>query len=418
LGIVAVNIDQRDLIREELRRLSADDELVKLYREKTDEKGEDVFVKNLENVQGDERDFIFISLTRGREVGATAMKQRFGPINGKQGHRRLNVLFTRARSRIFLFASFGSVDVTPSETSSEGVHVLKRYLEYAETRGRSRVESIGIDADSDFEVEVRDRLIQRGYKVDLQIGVSGFRIDLGVRHPDHPERFLAGIECDGAHYHSSKSARDRDRLREQVLAGLGWDIVRVWSTDWFADAAVETDKLVKRLETLRARPPVSADEYEFARPAPAPGHMQTADATDPEPVRGSPEHKIATEPSVVSEPKFPEDSFTEKDCIKTLEEFRETIIAKEVPGWERQRSILRDAMIEAFVRQRLVDPDDWFNEIPQFLRMATNPLEKKLYLARVCEIVGRLGRVPGDGVARSGHRRFAGQGRVADTNLI
>ena len=161
------------------------------------------------------------------------MKQRFGPINGKQGHRRLNVLFTRARMRIGLFTSFGSIDVKPTETSAEGVHVLKRYLEYAEGRGRAAVEGIGAEADSDFEIEVADRLRAKQYAVELQVGVSGYRIDLGVRHPDHPERFLAGVECDGARYHASKSARDRDRLREEVLCGLGWDIVRVWSTDWF-----------------------------------------------------------------------------------------------------------------------------------------------------------------------------------------
>jgi very-short-patch-repair endonuclease len=159
------------------------------------------------------------------------MKQRFGPINGKQGHRRLNVLFSRARMRIGLFASFGSVDVKPSETSAEGMRVLKRYLEYAESRGRAVVEKIGSEADSDFEVEVADRLKARGYGVEVQVGVSGFKIDLGIRHPDHPERFLAGVECDGARYHSSKSARDRDRLREEVLGGLGWEILRVWSTD-------------------------------------------------------------------------------------------------------------------------------------------------------------------------------------------
>ena len=222
LGIVAVNIDQRDLIQEELRRLSADDALVEEYQEKVTKKGEHVFVKNLENVQGDERDFIFISLTYGREPAATAVRQRFGPINGKQGHRRLNVLFTRARVRIGLFTSFSSIDVTPTETSAEGVHVLKRYLEYAEARGRAAVESVGIEADSNFELEVADRLRAKNYSAELQVGVSGYRIDLGVRHPDHPGRFLAGVECDGARYHASKSARDRDRLREEVLRSLGW----------------------------------------------------------------------------------------------------------------------------------------------------------------------------------------------------
>jgi superfamily I DNA and/or RNA helicase len=128
LGIVAVNIAQRDLLQEEFNRVSAGDPLVEEYQEKVAKKGEPIFVKNLENVQGDERDVILISLTYGREAGATAMKQRFGPINGKQGHRRLNVLFTRARIRIGLFTSFGSVDIRPTDASSEGVHVLKRYL--------------------------------------------------------------------------------------------------------------------------------------------------------------------------------------------------------------------------------------------------------------------------------------------------
>ena len=112
----------------------------------------------------------------------------------------------------------------------------------------------GTDADSDFEIEVADRLRARGYVVDYQVGVSGYKIDLGVRHPDHPERYLAGIECDGATYHSSKSARDRDRLREEVLNDKGWDIVRVWSTDWFDNPSLQTARLVEKLELFRRRP--------------------------------------------------------------------------------------------------------------------------------------------------------------------
>ena len=268
LGIVAVNVEQRDFIQEELRRLWADDELVELYREKAEAKGEPLFVKNLENVQGDERDHIFISMTYGRKHGEPALAQHFGPITRKQGHRRLNVLFTRARIRIGLFTSFGSADVRPTETSSDGVKALKAYLEYAETKGRALAHAAGGEPDSDFEVEVADRLRIRGYKVDLQVGVSraeerrqNFRIDLGVRHPDHPERFLAGIECDGAAYHSSKSARDRDRLREEVLKSLGWELVRVWSTDWFDNPARETEKLVRKLEELRLRPPSAFASY-------------------------------------------------------------------------------------------------------------------------------------------------------------
>jgi len=182
------------------------------------------------------------------------MKQRFGPINGKQGHRRLNVLFSRARVRISLFASFGSADVKPPEGSHQGLHILKRYLEYAETRGQAVVKSSGGEPDSDFEIEVADRLREKGYQVVRQVGVSGYKIDLGIRHPDHPEMFLAGVECDGASYHSSKSARDRDRLREEVLQGLGWSLVRVWSTDWFDDSGRETERLVRKLEDIRSQP--------------------------------------------------------------------------------------------------------------------------------------------------------------------
>ena len=259
-----------------MNRLIADDVLVDQYRDKVSSKGEELFVKNLENVQGDERDFIFISMTYGPEVGTSVLKQRFGPINRKQGHRRLNVLFSRARTRVGLFCSFGSVDVVPTPESSEGVHVLRKYLEYAETRGRVSVLSgFGADADSDFEIEVADRLRARGYVIDYQVGVSGYKIDLGVRHPDHPERYLAGVECDGATYHRSKSARDRDRLREEVLNDKGWDIVRVWSTDWFDNPSLQTTRLVEKLELLRRKLTVDRSEYTIATEAAEPASTAT-----------------------------------------------------------------------------------------------------------------------------------------------
>ena len=164
LGIVAVNVEQRDFIQEELRQLWAEDELVERYRDKVEAKGEPVFVKNLENVQGDERDYIFISMTYGKKRSEPALAQNSGPINRKQGHRRLNVLFTRARIRIGLFTSFGSADVRPTEKTSEGVYTLKRYLEYAETRGKAAVKTIGDEPDSDFEAEVADPAEDQGVR--------------------------------------------------------------------------------------------------------------------------------------------------------------------------------------------------------------------------------------------------------------
>ena len=391
LGIVAVNIQQRELIREELNRLRTDDPLVDLYLDKVLNKGEELFVKNLENVQGDERDFIFISMTYGREPGGSAVKQRFGPINRKQGHRRLNVLFSRARMRIGLFTSFGSTDVVPSADSSEGVHILKKYLEYAETRGRVSIMPGGdAESDSDFEVEVAERLRAKDFTVDYQIGVSGYRIDLGVRHPDHPERYLAGIECDGATYHSSKSARDRDRLREEVLTDKGWDIVRVWSTDWFDNPNLQTTRLVEKLELLRNKPAPSVHEYAFRVETPAADQVNEEENKPPSP---APDHDIETDTGTFERQSSPVDgtaSFSDEDCFEALRYFRDHVIAAEMTDWEPHRSILRDAMIETFVRQRFTDPDEWFEKVPGYLRQGTNPAEKGRYLDRICEMVGRL----------------------------
>lgn len=396
LGVVAVNLQQRELIREEFNRLRADDPLVDLYLDKVLNRGEEFFIKNLENVQGDERDFIFISMTYGREPGGSAVKQRFGPINRKQGHRRLNVLFSRARTRIGLFASFGSADVVPSADSSEGVHTLRRYLEYAETRGRvSTMPGQDAESDSDFEVEVAERLRARGYAIDYQVGVSGYRIDLGVRHPDHPERYLAGIECDGATYHSSKSARDRDRLREEVLTDKGWDIVRIWSTDWFDNPDLQTERLFERLEALRRQPAESPDDFAFRFETHQVGQSDgqetaraSAEATDSAP---SPDGEAEVQIRTVDDPlRLGVASFSEKDCFEALHHFRAHVIAAEMPEWDPNRSILRDAMIETFVRQRFADPDEWFEKVPGYLRQGTNAAEKNRYLERICEIVSRL----------------------------
>ena len=405
LGIVAVNVKQRDLIGETLRRLSTDDELVSCYMEKVERKGEPLFIKNLENVQGDERDFIFISMTYGREPGADAMKQRFGPINSKQGHRRLNVLFSRARVRIGLFASFGSADIKPTDSSKEGVHILKRYLEYAETRGRAAIEAMGGEPDSDFEIEVSDRLKQKGYLVDTQIGVSGFKIDLGVRHPDHPELFLAGIECDGASYHSSKSARDRDRLREEVLRGLGWQLLRVWSTDWFDNANSQIEKLDKQLKLMRERPIATFRDYSLKTSYISPinetggveSEFHSRSNLDDSKVPASWNFTTLTSPVATSE--HTEDAaallngsgpLTEVEAHIALTHFRESVIRVAASDWQPHRSILRDSMIETFLRQRIADPDGWFTRVPQYLRSGTDPVEKRLYLERICAIVDRV----------------------------
>jgi len=245
LGIVAVNQLQRDLINDEMERIFEQDRHARAYREKWERKQRGLyqfFVKNLENVQGDERDTIFISTVYGPNADGRVM-QNFGPISQRNGHRRLNVLFTRAREQVVLFSSLRPEDIVLRETTRRGPRVLRSYIEYALTNRLDTGAITDRPPDSDFEVSVANRLQALGYKAVPQLGVAGFYIDIAVCHPEFPGTYLVGVECDGATYHSAKSARDRDRLREEVLKGLGWTLYRIWSTDWFRDPDGETEKL-------------------------------------------------------------------------------------------------------------------------------------------------------------------------------
>lgn len=206
---------------------------------------EPVFVKNLENVQGDERDAILFSVAVGPDVAGRITGQ-ISSLNREGGHRRLNVAITRARRELVVFASLRPDQIDLGRSSARGVRDFKHFLEFAE-RGAAALEAAaaptGRDVDSPFEAAVMAALEDRGWRVVPQVGVSSFRIDLGIVHPDAPGRYLAGIECDGATYHRAATARDRDRLREWVLRDLGWRIHRVWSTDWWIDAAGALDRL-------------------------------------------------------------------------------------------------------------------------------------------------------------------------------
>jgi very-short-patch-repair endonuclease len=210
---------------------------------------EALFVKNLENVQGDERDIILISTVYG-PTAEGVFHQNFGPINKAYGHRRLNVLFTRAKRKLVLFTSLDHTQII-AEGKQRGVRVLKEYLEYAATGSFQIGRRLGQEPDSDFERWFLDRLNHAGYQAHPQVGVAKYRVDIGVIHPDRAGNYIIGIECDGATYHSSKSARDRDRLRQDVLESLNWQIHRVWSTDWYRDPEREFGRLVRRIESLR-----------------------------------------------------------------------------------------------------------------------------------------------------------------------
>jgi very-short-patch-repair endonuclease len=253
LGIVTLNIKQRDLIAELLEERLRSVRGADTYRENWITEGAPLFIKNLENVQGDERDAIIISTTFGKPPGSSAVRQNFGPISRQGGWRRLNVLFTRAKRSIALYTSMRPEDIVMDGTTPDGTKALRNYLEYARTGSLATVEETGREADSDFEISVMDMLKQRGYEVTPQLGVAGYRIDIAVKHPDSQGSYLAAIECDGATYHSAMSVRDRDRIRQEILESLGWRgrIWRIWSTDWFRTPRQETEKLISFLEDLR-----------------------------------------------------------------------------------------------------------------------------------------------------------------------
>lgn len=250
LGIATMNQVQKDLIEIEMDRAFHDHPHAANYRDKWQETLESFFVKNLESVQGDERDAIFISTVYGPDKNGTVM-QRFGPINRAGGYRRLNVLFSRAKKNMVVFTSLNPEDIKINDTSSEGIRALRGFLAYASKgvidEGQRDSEEI---PDSDFEVWVKEKLESVGCEVHPQVGVAGYRIDLGVKHPKYPYGYLMGIECDGATYHSSKSARERDVIRQQVLEGLGWRIYRIWSTDWFSNPVQEFEKLKDYIQEL------------------------------------------------------------------------------------------------------------------------------------------------------------------------
>lgn len=251
LGIVAFSKAQADMLTEILEWQRRKDPVLEYFLREG--KAGDVFVKNIENVQGDERDVILISVGYGpQEPNGRLMRMNFGPINGEGGERRLNVMFSRARMRCEVFASFDPEDIDLTRTTKEGPRVFKRFLKFAQDRTTEQIRPGDGKADSDFEEDVAKQIRLLGYLADPQIGTGGFRIDLGVRHPDRPGRYLAAVECDGATYHSSLWARERDRHRQTILEGLGWRFHRIWSTDWFHNRAQEIQRLKTALETARA----------------------------------------------------------------------------------------------------------------------------------------------------------------------
>jgi very-short-patch-repair endonuclease len=309
IGIVTFSRAQQSLIEDLLdAERRADPSLDTVLAEADEE----LFVKNLENVQGDERDVILFSICYGPDA-AGKIYENYGPLNLQGGERRLNVAVTRARRELVVFSSVGPEQVANRSTATGARH-LRHFLDYALRGEAALVGAIerdpSRDVDSPFEASVRDALVARGHTVHTQIGCSGYRIDLAVEDPARPGSYLLGIECDGATYHRAATARDRDRLRAAVLRGLGWRLVRVWSTDYWQDADGELERLEVLIEQARgeeeaqrAEAAARADEPRLAGAAVV-GEAAGADepAPSPEPDRAagedaSPEGSSLRDPS-------------------------------------------------------------------------------------------------------------------------
>ncbi|MDN5856723.1 MAG: DUF3320 domain-containing protein, partial [Actinomycetia bacterium] len=272
LGVVTFSEAQATLVEavvEDARRERPD-----LDRHFTESRLDGFFVKNLESVQGDERDVMIFSIGYGPdENGKTTMN--FGPLNRPGGWRRLNVAITRARYRNEIVSSIQAGSITAA-SSNEGLRHLRRYLDFAE-RGQAALAldtSTGGDAESPFEESVIRAIRSWGHDLTPQVGTAGYRIDMAVHHPDRDGVYVLGVECDGAQYHSSQVARDRDRLRDRVLTGLGWTMHRIWGPAWYHDRNGAELRLIEAIESAIQAPVRGLLGGGAAEPVPAPVELE------------------------------------------------------------------------------------------------------------------------------------------------
>ncbi len=259
IGVVTFNVEQQRLIEDLLDDERLKDPSIEQYF--SEDRFESLFVKNLESVQGYERDLILFSVTFGPDADGH-VSMNFGPLNREGGERRLNVAITRARSELVVYTTLRSEQIDLSRAGGAGVRDFKHFLEFAERGPRALAESIyGSVGEyaSPFESAVARALSERGWVAHPQIGVSDFRVGLGIVHPDSPGRYLAGVESDGETYRRSATARDREKLREEALRRVGWNIVRVWSLDWWLDPVRAADRLDGILTDLLERARAEAE---------------------------------------------------------------------------------------------------------------------------------------------------------------
>ncbi len=248
LGVAAFSVSQRDAILEELARLRRANPGLESFFDPN--APDPFFVKNLENVQGDERDAIFVSVGYGPgEDGKVSLN--FGPVSASGGERRLNVLMTRARRVLEMFSSMHAEDIDLTRATGRGPAVFREFLRFAEKGGDADSAKSGTSHDRFVEV-LSKQLTDRGYSVKGNVGIAGLYVDLAVVDPGNPNRYVLGIIVDGETWKSARSARDRFRTTDGVLNGQGWIIHHVWSLEWFKRPTEQLNHLVETIEAARA----------------------------------------------------------------------------------------------------------------------------------------------------------------------
>lgn len=248
LMVGTFNVKQQEAIQKEVEALVKSSPGFEKYF--TNEKGENFMVKNIETIQGDERDVIFVSIGFGFDQEGRLSKN-FGPLNRDGGERRLNVLFTRAREKCVIFSNFTSLDLHVGDDDPAGLRVLKSFLEYAETKAFvSKMPAYEAD-EITFDESVATFLRESGFTIHQKIGCAGYKMDMAIVNEEIPGHYIIGIETDGPQYFNSRVARDRDRLRHDVLTGLGWQLYRVWSTDWYLNPQKAKKNLLDAIEKAK-----------------------------------------------------------------------------------------------------------------------------------------------------------------------
>lgn len=353
LGVITMGIKHMERIEEALRRARQVDPVLDDYLNTVFYGTEKFFVKNLERVQGDERDAILISIGYGKTADGR-MLYRFGPLNNAGGERRLNVAVTRARSRIALISSFSSADMDPARLKADGARMLRDYLRYAESGGTDLGERRRErDPLNPFEADVLAQLTGAGLSLECQVGCSGYWIDFAAKHPSEPGRYVLAIEADGVMYHSSATARDRDRLRQDHLERLGWRFHRIWSSDWFhhrerevSAAVLAFNEALAELDAPRPFRPITAFEAPLTGPAATTSDSQRP-GRGPKPFR--PDGRPITE-------------YYERDLVRFIEWINsdgqlrtaEEIMAIAIPelGYQRTSAPRRDVLSKAIAAYR------------------------------------------------------------------